>query len=395
VTLNPEQQRRTVLASGFSNPLNLACNVEDETHVSVYGDDELLSLGADYTVDGAGDFGDLDEIDGVNIILEADVLLEGYESYTVVHLPPQDQATSLASGGTLGRIYEAALDAIMRRVQSLSSQLSRRLRLPVDSDADPLLPHPEPRRALVWNDTGTALINTESDPDTEPLTSAAAILAEVEAVAEEVDQDREDAEAAAAAALADRILAQEAAAEAGDLSALLQYLVPVGTSIMHNATAAPDNYLKENGAAVSRATYAALFAVIGTTFGAGDGSTTFNLPESRGEFFRGLDDGRGVDSGRTIGSAQSEMIGPHAHTASTDSGGGHTHDVSINLTTRYGANSGGAQQAWAGGDSINGNATVVRTTTTGGSHSHTVTVNNNSGTENRPRNKAKLMCIKY
>lgn len=58
--------------------------------------------------------------------------------------------------------------------------------------------------------------------------------------------------------------------------------VPVGTSIEGYWTTAPTGYLLENGAAVSRTEYAALFAVIGTTYGAGDGTTTFNLPNSQG-----------------------------------------------------------------------------------------------------------------
>lgn len=57
---------------------------------------------------------------------------------------------------------------------------------------------------------------------------------------------------------------------------------PVGTSIKGYWTSAPQGYLLENGQAVSRATYANLFDMIGTTYGNGDGSTTFNLPDSRG-----------------------------------------------------------------------------------------------------------------
>ncbi|WP_227105776.1 tail fiber protein [Chromobacterium rhizoryzae] len=68
---------------------------------------------------------------------------------------------------------------------------------------------------------------------------------------------------------------------------------------------APEGWLKANGSAVSRTEYAALFAAIGTRFGVGDGSTTFNLPDLRGEFIRGWDDGRGVDSGRALGASQS------------------------------------------------------------------------------------------
>lgn len=68
------------------------------------------------------------------------------------------------------------------------------------------------------------------------------------------------------------------------------------------SSVAPTGWLKCNGAAISRTTYAALFAAIGTTFGDGNGVSTFNLPDLRGEFVRGWDDGRGVDSGRLLGS---------------------------------------------------------------------------------------------
>ncbi len=66
----------------------------------------------------------------------------------------------------------------------------------------------------------------------------------------------------------------------------------------------PTGWLECNGNAVSRTTYAALFSAIGTTYGAGDGSTTFHLPDLRGEFVRGWDHGRGADSGREFGSYQ-------------------------------------------------------------------------------------------
>ena len=72
--------------------------------------------------------------------------------------------------------------------------------------------------------------------------------------------------------------------------------------------AAPSGYLECSGAAVSRSTYSALFAAIGTTYGAGDGSSTFNLPNLRGEFIRGLDNGRGIDSNRAMGSFQDHGI---------------------------------------------------------------------------------------
>lgn len=79
------------------------------------------------------------------------------------------------------------------------------------------------------------------------------------------------------------------------------------------STTVPTGWLKADGAAISRVDYADLFAVIFTTFGEGDGSTTFNLPDLRGEFLRGLDDGRGVDAGRLLGVDQDDAFQGHAH----------------------------------------------------------------------------------
>ena len=68
-----------------------------------------------------------------------------------------------------------------------------------------------------------------------------------------------------------------------------------------------------DGSPVSRTAYNHLFDVIGTTWGVGDGSSTFNLPDLRGEFLRGYDDGHGNDgtSGRTFGSSQAAAIKSH------------------------------------------------------------------------------------
>ncbi len=84
---------------------------------------------------------------------------------------------------------------------------------------------------------------------------------------------------------------------------------PPGEVAYFAMSSAPSGWLKANGAAISRTTYSALFAAIGTTFGAGDGSTTFNVPDLRGEFIRGFDDSRGVDSGHSLGGAQSAYAG--------------------------------------------------------------------------------------
>ncbi len=90
----------------------------------------------------------------------------------------------------------------------------------------------------------------------------------------------------------------------------------VGEIISSGSTETPLNFLYCNGNAVSRVVYSDLFAQIGTNFGVGDGSTTFNVPDLRGQFLRGQDDGAGVDidgAARTVGDYQSDENKAHAH----------------------------------------------------------------------------------
>lgn len=129
------------------------------------------------------------------------------------------------------------------------------------------------------------------------------------------------ASAAAAAATAATLLS------VADLYTLLENnRVPIGMVLPIGTITVPSGYLPTDGAAVSRTTYAGLFAVIGTTFGIGDGVTTFNVPEIRGEFIRGLDQGRGIDAARAIGSAQADSLKAHTHNYYlwSPGGGGYT-----------------------------------------------------------------------
>lgn len=81
-----------------------------------------------------------------------------------------------------------------------------------------------------------------------------------------------------------------------------------GMIMIWPASVVPAGWLECDGSPISRATYADLFTAIGTNYGAGDGSTTFDLPDLRGEFVRGFDNGRGVDGGRPLGSDQTDAI---------------------------------------------------------------------------------------
>jgi microcystin-dependent protein len=144
--------------------------------------------------------------------------------------------------------------------------------------------------------------------------------------------------------------------------------VPTGSVFTMATTTVPSGYLECNGsAAVSRTTYADLFAAIGTTWGSGNGSSTFNVPDLRGEFVRGWDDGRGIDTGRTFASSQSHQLQLHSHTES------------------YNVASSGQDQAGSGsGDNDNVGSKQTATSGTTG----------NFGAETRPRNIAMMYVIK-
>ncbi|OQS08606.1 hypothetical protein B0T37_18945 [Chromobacterium violaceum] len=131
-------------------------------------------------------------------------------------------------------------------------------------------------------------------------------------------------------------------------------------------SAPPLGWLKARGNAVSRTEYAALFAAIGTTYGAGDGSTTFNLPDLRGEFVRGWDDGKGIDNLRGIGTNQGFTIQAHSHAMTAGQGTGGAVGLTWNLVQSGSFVVSGPLQSGVSGDQ-----------------------------ETRPRNVALLACIKY
>lgn len=168
------------------------------------------------------------------------------------------------------------------------------------------------------------------------------------------------------------------AAAARTILGLDGLLVKTGTISIWSTNTAPTGYLECNGAAVSRTTYAALFTQIGTVWGVGDGTTTFNLPDFRGEFLRGWDHGRGVDTARAFASAQADAVEDHKHYASAAQ--------QVNAPTSGATNKLASLVAGgpAGGDS---NAVTSGMYDTTG-------VTALTATETRPRNVAVLYIIK-
>lgn len=136
--------------------------------------------------------------------------------------------------------------------------------------------------------------------------------------------------------------------------------VPAGAIMDFAMNAAPAGWLACDGALVSRTTYAALFAAIGTTWGAGDGSTTFQLPDMRGYFRRGV----GTNSDGTASGAFAAK--------QADDFKSHNHGIGIlraDATTGSGIN-------------------IV------GAGSGSLLSDSNGGAETRPKNIAVLTCIK-
>lgn len=195
----------------------------------------------------------------------------------------------------------------------------------------------------------------------------------------------------------------------------------VGAIVYFPATTAPAGFIKANGALLSRTTYADLWAFAQASgnlaasdgvwqagqFSPGDGSTTFRIPDGRGEHVRGWDDGRGVDSGRTIGTAQGDQnkahnhggasgghSATHTHTGYTDAQGEHAHGGTMRHSGAV-CDNGSSYPASNPSTTDNAGIHAHNVVTYGASNDHTHTIASDGGTEVRVRNVAWLACIKY
>lgn len=215
---------------------------------------------------------------------------------------------------------------------------------------------------------------------------------------------------------------------------------PVGFTGYHTGSTAPADWVEENGGTIGSASSgattranadtSALFAHLWNNYDntilsvqASDGSSTVRgvsaafdfasnkrLPlfDARGEFNRGWDNSRGVDTGRALGSSQSSANLSHAHSGSTDTNSGHTHTGTTDSNgshTHTAPSSAGLGSSIGSPDSVQQNAGTMTTSSagththtftsaTGGSHDHTLTTATSGGTESRPRNIARLAIIK-
>lgn len=165
--------------------------------------------------------------------------------------------------------------------------------------------------------------------------------------------------------------------------------VPAGAVQQFAMTTVPAGWLECDGSAISRTTYSLLFGTIGITFGVGDGSTTFNIPDLRGYFVRGWAHGGSVDSGRAFGSTQATANLAHTHTGTTgDDSPDHTHSSNSALASTSGSPGLIYSGAHSSGSSVTSNGASNK-------HQHPFTTGSSGGTESRPVNLALMYCIKY
>lgn len=190
---------------------------------------------------------------------------------------------------------------------------------------------------------------------------------------------------AAGVADTDAITLSQLNAAVATLENLISYIgtinAPTGTVAMFGGATAPLGWFECDGRQLNRVDWAPLFAIIGTAYGAGNGTTTFNIPDMRGEFARGWDHGRGVDAGRALGSSQGSLTAAHTHSV-TDPGHRHNYydPAGIYASVNHGTEvnifytDNGLQQ--------------TSSSTTG------ITIGSSGGAETRPRNVSFMFIIK-
>ena len=171
--------------------------------------------------------------------------------------------------------------------------------------------------------------------------------------------------------------------------------VPVGTILAHAANTPPTGFLECNGSNISRSTYATLFSTISTTFGVGDGSSTFALPDLRGQFIRGWANTGNTDASRVFGSTQTDQNKNHTHTTDSTSLTGGIRKISEGFLAG-GSATGVFTKTSDGNNSITGSSSTspVGGVDFDGTHTHTIS-SSGGGTEARPTNLALMYIIKF
>lgn len=402
------------------------------------GHERELVLGRDYKVHLQTN---QNTVPGGNVVLAAP--LAHNDKLVILSHVPYLQPTEITNQGAFyPSVINNGLDRSTIQIQQLAEIQARSLSYPATiTGFNPQLPPPEPDKALGYNDDLSGFKNIDIAGMKEANAHALATSSKAAADAQAAIQKANDAEGIAKGieAKADQAIRQSQSAigkvdtavdktnqaidAVDELKSEFKHLVakdhattadrlrmprcingvlfdgssdinvtPSGAIQFFCTPKAPIGWLKANGAEVSRKTYANLFYAIGTTFGEGDGWSTFNLPDLRGEFLRGLDEGRGVDANRTLGDAQGGQILDHTHGLEGWTGKSESLVAkSAHLNSGFGAaaitsGDGGTMYSDRPGQGLNPSYRMIGTMG--------VLDKTGAGSENRPRNVALLACIK-
>lgn len=282
---------------------------------------------------------------------------------------PQDISSGFQTTDSLNNNFaaiEAALDACLSRTGETPNSMSADL----DMNSNDII-------NLNSLSVDTLLVDGEEVPSLSDIQST---YADTVAAKDEAEVARDEAQAAAIASKT-----------TGEVFAFAGGTAPLGS-------------LVADGTAVSRTTYADLFTVIGTTYGVGDGSTTFNLPQLTDRFIGG------AGNDWTVGESFDDAVGAHTHTGTTEADGGHTptgttaadgaHSHTFGVSTK----TGGANTYLANLDDdieatqstgVDGAHTHSLSMDAVADHTHTFTTDSTGAAHTVPQGVAMLWCIKY
>lgn len=337
IQINDVAPRVQYLADGVQSAFTFPFAIFADNDLEVWQDENLQSGG--YTVSGAG-------ISTGGTALFATPPTAGTRITLRRRLPIRRTTDYQADGLIRAKTLNDEMDYQVAALQQVAEVTERSLRRSATSSslADLTLPEPAPNRGLKWNAVGNGLVNSANDPDAVGDATAAAAQALAAAVQAQSTRDQ----ILATLATIENPLAQNAnladldnvptarlnlglgsaatkdtgtaagnvvALDAGGLipSSVLPVsdALPVGCVINWAGPSAPTGtWLECNGQNVSRTTYPALFSAIGTTWGAGDGNTTFTMPDLRGRGLIGKGKGSGL-SDRTLaatGGAETHVL---------------------------------------------------------------------------------------
>lgn len=398
------------LGNGLTASFDYGFSIRSQTFLRVVRQnadltETTLTLTTDYTVSGV----DVDSGGSITLVDPATALPTGTK-LLILYNGDFNQSVDYSSqnGVNLSQL-EVALDKIVMHLRQLKELADRAATVDVFNEVSVA--------GLVANLNALILIEADITIAADNIASIVAAPGAASAASTSASEAAASAVAAAASAVTAAADAVTAASAAGAASGSASAASGSASAASASASAASDSaddaaasaaaaagvgeifnwplgtapsYAKVcNGTAISRTTFSALFSVIGTTFGVGDGSTTFNLPDYRGAFLRSLDDGKGYDTGRAIGTYQADQNLGHTHTVTgtTGASGTHTHDVKYQ--NRTGGGSTNDRSDLSGGN-------TVKVSEPGGDHTHTVsgTAASNGGTEARPKNVSVLVCIR-